>query len=989
MNAHKQELERLIISYQSTLDPNDQDYADDIESFKSWVEYMEELKQASDLTQEEQEELNKYKNIQYDIDCLLIDKLNKESKHISHNPKQVVNNNKHFINIINDIKKRSKAGVVQTDNITAIQSCTVSNVDIVSYKGFNERNDNGYTDLYIEKIASYLNDSCYELLPYRSVDFYGCEYVKTCFNTIGKDYEYISPFIDYDLTSSERSLQDELATMFQLISVFMSNVLQRGSNHVSIVGYSNKAQSYDHNEQYGYTHIQYKPNSGKLLSVHIVIPDIKIHCIEFISRIESNIDILKQFKAFDIAPYKSGSLRHMGSAKNGLSDHPEDKKVTDLTHQEILDQFITYYNDRLKPFRIDLDINHIHNHKQAKHIEFKSSSSYEVELTYCGQSINQVESIVKSLIDQHLIDVSYSQRWNLLRYYIQYKSAMKEELNIAGLIGVDHDHVDTQINFLLNCNLYPSPKPLLSYIKSFIPSQFEYKIINDNNKVVIHHFGQNKIEDLKKCNNYKEIIEVLTGSIASKIDGNYVFIAYDGIHEYRLTGRPNDYVSKQYPSKLNDIIHPEDFDFNECNDEGLKLLFKHRFEDLSLSNRKKEIKLNAHTFIQLLNKYYDTYQEDGETRFKLNGYDVKTVKEDVYKDVVDIIKLFENRLVEQLQQTNPLQEFLRAVKYLLTHNEKCEKLFVAVDRSGATGKSLFFSKIIKDMFGIAGLNDDSMNCLDSSFSDSYNYLYTVFNEVSKGKHTTEQCSSKLKQLSDNVITSARVKNVQNIRSYKNKGIFVLLSNSVTLNGALDYTDEALMSRIVYIEFKPFENNGEVDPLGGNTYYKLIDKYKSHNDAQYIYSYDFRNALYKYIMNIDISSNTTGRAQPSEYKDEIYKEIAKDELNQINNNARMHIDSNNVYNVDLDTKTLKPFSFDDEDCMIGFKLTDIKGLPHDANQRKLILKSINYKSAYYKRMRYNLDSIELKDNRLQLVICERKNIENIIEIHEGSNDNMLL
>ena len=122
MNAHKQELERLIISYQSTLDPNDQDYADDIESFKSWVEYMEELKQASDLTQEEQEELNKYKNIQYDIDCLLIDKLNKESKHISRNPKQVINNNKHFINIINDIKKRSKAGVVQTDNITAIQN---------------------------------------------------------------------------------------------------------------------------------------------------------------------------------------------------------------------------------------------------------------------------------------------------------------------------------------------------------------------------------------------------------------------------------------------------------------------------------------------------------------------------------------------------------------------------------------------------------------------------------------------------------------------------------------------------------------------------------------------------------------------------------------------------------------------------------------------------------------------------------------------------
>lgn len=990
-NAFKKEINDLIIKYEKIYEPSSEDEMNDFEAFKLWVEEMEELKQSTNLTPEEQEEIKKYNELPYDLEYELLMKLSKEIKNANTN-NQKIDKTKYYINVIENVKKRSKYGVPQVKNITAIQTCQINdNVTIENYKGFKTitNNNNSYTDINMNLIKEQLNKSCYELLPYSSYNFYGCQYVKTCFNTIGKDYEFISPFIDYDLEISSLDFKQQLKEALNLISLFANKVICLKCNHISIVGYSNMNE-YNATFDTGYIHIQHKPNSGKFLSLHIVYSDIKIHCIELLARIEQNINELKQFKGFDIAPYKTGSLRHMGSCKADLSNHPEDKKVDDLTDVQILDQFITYYNSRLNIQRIDLNVNNIHNIEQRKKFIFNNNNKYDVELRYGGQQIDHIESIIKVIAEQKLIDIDYSSRWPLLFKYVSYKKALGEEITINNnLLGTGHDHVGTQINFVLTKNIKPTPIPLLNLIKSLLPGQFDYTI--KNNCVVKHHFGQNKIEDLKRCKTFKEVIEVLTGSIAISTDGKLYYISNQVI-EYKTVGRPNIYVASCYPSSLMITITPEDLLFNEddeayVEDNTLSLIFKRRLNELANGHHKQEILVNADILIKSLTKFYDIYYEDGQTAFKLNGYDTTKVKQNVYDDVVKIIKLFEDRLVDRLKQSNPLREFLESIKYLLVHNEKPEKAFLVVDRFGATGKSVFFSKIIKDLFGLAGLNDDSLNCLDSSFSDGYNYLYTVFNEVSKGKHSLEQCTSKLKQLTDNIICSASVKNVQNKRRYKNNGIYVLLSNSLTLNGALDYTDIALMSRLVYIEFEPFEKDGIADALAGVNYYSLIDKYKSYKDINYIFTYDFRNALFKYIMNIDIKGKTMGRAQPSEYKNEVYREVAKETLNEITNKCKPHIDSNKLFAVSIENKHKILTNYTEGyDGLVGFQISNLIGL--NKENKEFLLKAINYKSAYDRRIHYTYkNGDENKNIQIQLIICDYNNLSEFVTINEINNFNI--
>lgn len=995
-NTFKKEINDLVIKYKEIYNPTSEEEMNDFESFKLWVEEMEELKQCTNLTEEEQAELNKYNNLPYELEYDLLMKISYEIKNTNYNRNQKIDKTKYYINVIDDIKKRSKHGIPQINNITAIQICQINdNIDIENYKGFTTvtKNNNVYTDMNMTTIKNQLNKSCYELLPYTSYDFYGCQYVKTCFNTIGKDYEFISPFIDYDLESSILNFNEQLQEAFNLILTFANKVICLKCNHISIVGYSN-VDKYDLIFNSGYVHIQHKPNSGKFLSLHVVYSDIKIHCVELLARIEQNIDELKQFKGFDIAPYKTGSLRHMGSCKAGLSEHPEDKKVDDLTNSQILDQFITYYNDRLNIQRIELNINNIHNIEQKRKFKLTNNNNYDVELRFGGEHLDYIENIMKLIGEQNLMNVDYSNRWSLLIKYISYKRALGEEIIINNnLLGSGHEHVATQINFLLTRNIRPTPIPLLNLIKSLLPGQFDYTI--KNNSVVKHHFGQNKIEDLKQCKTFKEVIEVLTGSIAISTDGRLFYYSKksSNVIEYKITGKPNLYVARCYPSALNIIITPEDllFDDNDnafVEDETLSVMFRRRLNELANQHRKQEILINAHTLIQLLIKFYDVYYENGKTTFKLNGYDVTKVKKDVYDDVVKIIKLFEDRLVDDLKKNNPLKEFFEAIKYLFVYNEKPEKAFLAVDKCGATGKSVFFSKIIKDLFGLAGLNDDSLNCLDSSFSDGYNYLYTVFNEVSKGKHTVEQCTSKLKQLTDNIICSASVKNVQNKKRYKNNGIYVLLSNSLTLNGALDYTDSALMSRLVYIEFKPFENNGVIDTLAGTNYYNLIDKYKSYRDDNYIFTYDFRNALFKYIMDIDIKGKNIGRAQLSEYKDEVYREVAKERLDEITNKNKPNINDNKLYAVTINGqhKTLTNYT-EGYDGLVGFQISNLNGINQDS--KDFLLKSMDYKSAYaVNPHNYTYKHGDKTENlRFRLIICEYKKLSEFVIINETNNINL--
>ena len=885
-------------------------------------------------------------------------------------------NQHYYVNFVNDVKYRSKQGIPQTKNIIPLSCFTIINKSTIrGKKGVESHVDenNKYDDMSISTIIDNFDKGFYELLPYEGYNIYGCSLVKTCFNTIGKEHQYIHPFIDYDLEHNEYDFAGEIDVLLSLLIDYTKLILQpdktgKSNNHnfkISIIGYSNLINEdyYElFNNRYGnnyyfddesYIKIQAKPDAPKALSLHIVFYDVKIECRELKHRIIENKDKFKEYKGFDIAPYLSGSLRHIASVKAGLTDTltANNKRVDNLTTTEILHQLITYHNKYIDYKYIELNTLHIKNKPtldSSKFDKFKDYTNYNIEITYGNQKLNEIliESWIKELLTTFEVDVSFNSRWKLLSYYVMYKKAISCDIT-------DDD------------------------ISSLLPG------------------GQHKIEDLKNAKTFEDVIEIITGSCSLSKQGTVHCLCSDNeVIEYKLTGRPNDYISKLLPSKFKILITLDELEFDETEEyESLSMLFKSRLEELKDNNHKPQIRLSTDAYIKSLIKYYDTYIENAETAFKLNGYSIDKVKPEVYEDVKQIIKLFEDRLVDgcktfkdeehKIEIDNTLQEFLRGIAYLFKEGEKPEKLFLAIDESGSTGKSLFFSKIIKDLFGGAGLNDNSLNCLDSSFSDSYNYLYTVFNEVSKGKHDVSQCSSCLKQLTDNIITSANVKNVQNKKRFKNNGVYVLLSNSFTLNGALDYNDAALMSRIVLIEFDSFKNEKDkykVDTLRGQNYYSLVDKYKTFKDPNYTFNYDFRNALFKYIMDLDISTRTKGRAQPNQYKNDIYQEIAKDELNELTKDKELKIETNDIFSINLDANKLSSYS--EESQYVAFKISD---LSRSKILQTKLLQMLDYKTALYKLRRYDLsDDIKnkYKDNRFKLVVCELSRLKSYVEIIES-------
>lgn len=946
----------------------------------------------------------------------------------------------YYVNFVNDVKLRSKQGIPQTRNIIPVSCFTIINKSTISGKKGTELiidENNKYNDISISTIIDNFDKGFYELLPYGGYNIYGCSLVKTCFNTIGKEYQYIHPFIDYDLEHNVYDFTNEIEVLLNLVNEYTKYVIQpdkTGQSNIhnfkiSIIGYSNMINEdyyelfsknrYPNNYYYddeSYIKIQAKPDAPKALSLHIVFYDVKIECRELKYRVMENKDILKQYKGFDVAPYLSGSLRHIGSVKAGLTDimTANSKRVDNLTSTEILHQLITYHNKYIDYKYIEINTLHIKNKPISVNLsKFKDYTNYNIEITYGNRKLNEImiEPWIKELLTTFNVDVSFNSRWKLLSYYVMYKKAISSEIendNIYSLLPGEHTQAKNQIEGL-NKIMKANPYPLLKYFKQLVfdnsngVNLFDFSV--KSKSVYAHrlHFGQHKIEDLKNANNYEDVIEIITGSCSLSKQGIVHCLCSDNeVIEYKLTGRPNDYISKLLPSKFKELITLDELEFDESEEyESLSMLFKSRLEELKDNNHKPQIRLSTDAYIKALIKYFDTYVENAETAFKLNGYSIDKVKPEVYEDVKQIIKLFEDRLVDgcktfdkpefnengdknenRKEIDNTLQEFLRGIAYLFKQGEKPEKWFLAVDESGSTGKSLFFSKIIKDLFGGAGLNDNSLTCLDSSFSDSYNYLYTVFNEVSKGKHDVSQCSSFFKQLTDNIIASANVKNVQNKKRFKNNGIYIVLSNSFTLNGALDYNDAALMSRIVLIEFDSFTNEKDkykVDTLRGQSYYSLIDKYKTFKDPNYTFNYDFRNALFKYIMDLDISTRTKGRAQPNQYKNEIYQEIAISELKEITKDKGLTISKNDIFSVNLESNTLSAYS--EESQYVGFKISNISRSTTIQNK---LLQMLDYKSALYKRRRYNLsDDIKnnYNDDRFKLVVCELSRLKSYVEIIE--------
>ena len=997
---------------------------DEYNNVEESIEYVNELISKQEMTFNEEAD---YKDYIFSIMNNKEIKQRDKGYHVQHK-----DFNKYYVNYISDVKLRSKDKLPQIQNIQKFICNTIEDkIVIEGKKGEKEvihNSNNKYFDFNSQTIESMLDKGFYELLPYESFNAYGCSFVKTCFNTIGKEYEYVHPFIDYDLDSSTNDLFYELSTLFNVIQFMACNILRLNNQFaaaVSIIGYTNSSQN-DYRNTFdklfsnhsnsiftpdSYVYIQSKPKASKFLSVHVVFYNIKIHISELKARIfnPDNMRYLSQFKAFDVAPYRSGSLRHIGSIKAGLVNEEDaiNKRVINLSSEEILEQLITYHNKFINYQYIHLDLNNVHCDPSRCYIQSIYSSKiknheFEISIIYGGQQINQyqIESVINQIFQKtgENNNMSYSNRWSFLAKYVMYKHAIHSLITDENInfILPGHTSVKTQITFFeQSLSKVANPKPLLNYLKEleYISNNgictLDFTITDKLSEryIIPAKFGTHKIEDLSKCKNYKDVIDVITGSCAISSDNKYHYFCLDGIQEFNPKTGLSAYIDKYYPSKLCKIITYEDLpqeteaDFNENPDAKLSTLFYKRLLQSQDSKKKQQLLLKPTLFMEVLKSRLERYNEDAMTAFKLNGYSVDKVKPEVLEDVKKIIKLFEDRLVDgcKSETDNTLQEFLRSIKYLLTRGEKPEKGFIAIDKYGATGKSLFFSKIIKDLFGLAGLNDDSLSFMDSNFSDAYSYLYTVLNEVSKGKHSLEDIASKLKQMTDNSINGARVKCVQKKKIFKNIGLYVILSNSDDLNGGLDYTSSALMSRYVLIEFKPFVNkDNQVDTLAGGDYYSLIDKYKVFNDPYYTFSYDFRNALFKYILDLDISTRTAGRAQPSKYKDEKYQELALDSLE----NTELSLLQDQIFTVDY-SKPNEPVLdvYSPNAKLVGFKRNDLCRKKELMNK---ILRLINYKSAISIRRRYKLsDSLKEKysDNKLTLIICELSDLKEYVEIKE--------
>ena len=327
--------------------------------------YLEELlNEGIELNEQEQYDYQLYQKSITSADQTNIFKIQDKGYSV-----QKHDNSSYYVNFVNDVKYRSKQGIPQTKNIIPLKSFTIINKSTISGKKGVESyvdENNKYNDVSISTIIDNFDKGFYELLPYEGYNIYGCSLVKTCFNTIGKEHQYIHPFIDYDLEHNEYDFAGEIDVLLSLLIDYTKLILQpdktgKSNNHnfkISIIGYSNLINEdyYElFNNRYGnnyyfdnesYIKIQAKPDAPKALSLHIVFYDVKIECRELKHRIIENKDKLKEYKGFDIAPYLSGSLRHIASIKAGLTDTltANSKRVDNLTSSEILHQLITYHN---------------------------------------------------------------------------------------------------------------------------------------------------------------------------------------------------------------------------------------------------------------------------------------------------------------------------------------------------------------------------------------------------------------------------------------------------------------------------------------------------------------------------------------------------------------------------------------------------------------------------------------------------------------------
>ena len=131
------------------------------------------------------------------------------------------------------------------------------------------------------------------------------------------------------------------------------------------------------------------------------------------------------------------------------------------------------------------------------------------------------------------------------------------------------------------------------------------------------------------------------------------------------------------------------------------------------------------------------------------------------------------------------------------------------------------------------------------------------------------------------------------------------------------------------------------------------------------------------MDLDISKYSIGRAQPSQYKKEKFMDIAKDKVDQLteNDDKKPYIMKNNLYNLDLASKTLTPYTKDNQG-LVAFQKSKLVNVPK--SRKELFLKTLGYKSALEKKTKFHLND---KIWNTELIICDNSKLVELLEVKE--------
>lgn len=768
----------------------------------------------------------------------------------------------------------------------------------------------------------------YENLPYEGFNN-GVSYVKYYAKANKHFQNYIHPFIDFDLKLSDAkydNFDDIYKHEFMKLLITFRKIFNIDDDHkkISSVGYSNMLTK-------DLKTIKAVPDASKCLSVHVVFYEVIIEARQFKYLIDENIEKFKAItKAFDSSKFTS--LRHMASPKI-INDKVETNKAIPMTFQQIQNQFITF----IKPENvfeyqiIEVDVDRIRaaELKQNKPIKefkpFNPNCKYSIKYLGIDYTIC-VEKLIKKIIEEknNVIDFGYTSklRFKLLCGLKMFKS--NPDFEILEYINGYHEHIKSQFESI-KINTNGSPYYLFKTIKSINPA-VEYEI--ENNKLQFKKFGTVIFRELEREKNLKGLIEKIPGCIGyDEHELKYYALAEQGEIIYvDINNRNHQGLFRKINCYIDFTDKPEES--TEQPNEYINTLLKY------MKKKKTEDKFMI-PFIEIFNltqKYIESPKLTAYKKFKLI-YSNYIIPAETPK-ANEIIELFRNRI----ENKEAFDEMLESIAYTIQTGNKFNKIITVIG-TGNTGKSTLFQKIIAPIFGNQGIIYESMKHIQSSFSNNIDYIYNLYNEVESEKKI-DGLTSHLKMMADGGKKSESHKFVQRRITYNDNSINVILSNSQDLKNLVDFSDSAMVSRLLFIKYKTFTNEDGTENITteANNYFKPLDKYKENNNE---FKQELINEMYAYFMNLKYRDNINFRVLSTGYAENITDSKIYDELE----GKQIEIDESLIYSFEHNDKDKKNYieyhpSYDDDD-IICFRANLITNTEIRDKFKKIIHNKIKY------------------------------------------------